>query len=116
MLTSLVSDLWYNGTMMISGMPGEGDGGLNADAGRRIRSLSDLAIFKNKKNYATSLMNEARKQIYINFISENSLNQRDLFNATRKLLKQENKVLFPPFKERLQLAIEMRDFFCQKDL
>ena len=59
-------------------------------------------------------MNEARKQFYTNFISENSSNQRDLFNATRKLLKQENEVLFPPFKDRLQLANEMGDFFIKK--
>ena len=50
-------------------------------------------------------MNEAWKQFYTNFINENSSNQRDLFNATRKLLNQENEVLLPPFKDRLQLAI-----------
>ena len=47
----------------------------------------------------TYLINEAWKQFYSNFISENSASQRDLFNATRKLLKQENEVLFPPLKD-----------------
>ena len=44
------------------------------------------------------LINEAWKQFHTNFISENSSSQRDLFNATRKLLKQENDVWFPPSK------------------
>lgn len=56
----------------------------------------------------TYLINEAWKQFYSNFISENSSSQRDLFNATRKLLKQENEVSFPPLKDRLQLQALMR--------
>ena len=59
-------------------------------------------------------MNEARKQFYTNFINENSSSQRNLFNATRKLLKQDNETLFPPFKDKLQLANEMGDFFVKK--
>ena len=39
---------------------------------------------------------------------------RDLFNATGKLLKQENEGLFPLFKDRLQLANEMGVFFVNK--
>ena len=39
---------------------------------------------------------------------------RDLFNATGKLLKQENEGLFPLFKVRLQLANEMGVFFVNK--
>ena len=37
-----------------------------------------------------------------------------MFNATRKLLKQDNETLFPPFKDKLQLANEMGDFFVKK--
>ena len=81
---------------------------------RRTRNSSDLTNFKAKKNYATYLMNVARKRFYTDFINENSSNQRDLFNATRKLLKQENEVLFPPLKDKLQLANEMGDFFVKK--
>ncbi|KAL9959876.1 hypothetical protein ACROYT_G033246 [Oculina patagonica] len=81
---------------------------------RRTRNSSDLTNFKAKKNYATYLMNVARKRFYTDFIKENSSNQRDLFNATRKLLKQENEVLFPPLKDKLQLANEMGDFFVKK--
>ena len=36
------------------------------------KALSVLAIFKDKKNYATYLMSKARKQFYTNFISEDS--------------------------------------------
>ena len=61
-------------------------------------------------------MNVARKRFYTDFINENSSNQRDLFNATRKLLKQENEVLFPPLKDKLQLANEMGDFFVKKSV
>lgn len=58
------------------------------------------------------LVNEVWKQFYTNFISENSSSQRDVFNDTRKLLKQENEVSFPPLKDTLQLqANEMGDFF-----
>ena len=45
---------------MISGMPGESDGRLNADGTRPHKP--DLVVFKNKKNSATYLMKEARKQ------------------------------------------------------
>ena len=82
---------------------------------RYARSLSDLAVFKGKKNYATHLINEARKRFYYtNVINENSSSQRDLFSATHKLLKQDNETLFPPFKDKLQLANEMGDFFVKK--
>ena len=60
------------------------------------------------------LMNKARKQFHTNFISENRSNQRDLFNATRKLLRQENAVLLPLFKDRLQLVNEIGEFFIKK--
>ena len=81
---------------------------------RYARSLSDLAVFKGKKNHAIHLINEVRKGFYTNVINENSSSQRDLFNATRKLLKQDNETLFPPFKDKLQLANEMGDFFVKK--
>ena len=81
---------------------------------RYARSLSDLAVIKGKKNYATHLINEARKRFYSNVINENSSSQRDLFSTTRKLLKQDNETLFPPFKDKLQLANEMGDFFVKK--
>ena len=81
---------------------------------RYARSLSDLAVFKGKKNYTTHLINEARKRFYTNVINKNSSSQRDLFSATRTLLKQDNETLFPPFKDKLQLANEMGDIFVKK--
>ena len=59
---------------------------------------------KEKVHNATHLMNEAPKRFYTNFINENSSSQRDLFSATRKLLKQDNETLFPPFKNKFYLA------------
>ena len=56
--------------MMISGMPWER---WRAERKWRwTRNLSVVAIFKDKKNYATYLMSKARKQFYANFISEDS--------------------------------------------
>ena len=39
---------------------------------RWTRNLSVVAIFKDKKNYATYLMSKPRKQLYANFSSEDS--------------------------------------------
>lgn len=55
-----------------------------------------------------------RHEFYINCISENSLNQIDLFNATRKLLKQENKVLFPPSKINCNWLLRWATFLSKK--
>lgn len=83
-------------------VPGESDGGLNADSATQGICLISLFL-RTKITMLTYLINEACKQFYSNFISENSSSQRDLFNATRKLLKQENEVSFPPLKDGLQL-------------
>lgn len=88
--------------MIILGLPGESDGGLNADSATQGICLISLFL-RTKITMLTYLINEACKQFYSNFISENSSSQRDLFNATRKLLKQENEVSFPPLKDGLQL-------------
>lgn len=81
---------------------------------RRTGSMSDLVVFKAKKNHTTHLMNEARRVFYTNFIDENSSNQKNLFKATKKLLKQSNDVPFPPFIDKSVLADQMGSFFVQK--
>ena len=51
---------------------------------RRTRLDSDLAGFKVKRNTATALMNKARREIYTNFIEENSGDQKKLFAASNR--------------------------------
>ena len=45
----------------------------------------DLAVFKRKRNAVNNLLNKARREFYTNFIEENSLNQRRLFRASKRL-------------------------------
>ena len=58
---------------------------------RKTKSLSDLVIFKSRKNHVTHLMNQARQVFYTNFIDENSADQGRLFRATKKLLVRKDE-------------------------
>ena len=42
---------------------------------RKTKSLLDLMDFKRKKNYATFVMNQARKAFYKKFADENCIYQ-----------------------------------------
>ena len=46
----------------------------------------DLAVFKRKRNAVNNLLNKERREFYTNFIEENSVNQRRLFRASKRLL------------------------------
>ena len=81
---------------------------------RRTRSASDLKEFKAWKNYTTHLMTTARCEFLKDFINRNSSNQKDLFLATKRLLKQDHEVPFPPFKDKLTFANQMGSFFVEK--
>ena len=55
---------------------------------RKTKLLSDLIIFKSKKNHVTYLMNQGRQVFYTKFIYENSVDQGKLFRATKRLLRE----------------------------
>lgn len=59
-------------------------------------------------------MNTARREFVKEFIDKNSSNPRDLFMATKKLLKHDHVVPFPPSNNLLTLANEMGTFFIDK--
>ena len=81
---------------------------------RRTGSASEFLEFKSKRNYTTYLMNTARREFFKEFIDNNSSNPKDLFTATKKLLKHDHGVPFPPSDNKLTLANEMGTFFIYK--
>ena len=50
----------------------------------------------------------------MNFISENSSNQKELFSAKEKLLNHTDEVSYPPFNDKLKFATEMGSYFIEK--
>ena len=77
---------------------------------RKTKSLSDLIIFKSKKNHVTHLMNQARRAFYTNFIDENSADQGRLFRATKKLLSRKDELSFPDYHDKTALANDINGF------
>ena len=61
---------------------------------RKTKLLSDLIIFKSKKNQVTYLMNQARQVFYTNFIDENSVDQEGYFEPPRDSLRERMSYLF----------------------
>ena len=55
-------------------------------------------------------MNTARLEFFKEFIEKNSSNPKDLFTATKKLLRHNHDVPFPPSDNKLTLANEMGTF------
>ena len=70
--------------------------------------------FKSKRNYTTYLTNTARREFFKEFIDKNSSNPKDLFTATKKLLKHDHDVTFTPSDNKLTLANEMGTYFIDK--
>ena len=86
-------------------------------AGKKWRctgSAYDFLEFKSKRRYTTYLMNAARREFFKEFIDKNSSNPKDLFTATKKLLKHDHDVPFQPSDNKLTLANEMGTFFIDK--
>ena len=59
-------------------------------------------------------MNTARREFFKEFIEKNSSKPKDLFTATKKLLKHNHDVPFPPPDNKLTLADDMGAFFIDK--
>ena len=70
--------------------------------------------FKSKRNYTAYLTNTARREFFKEFIDKNSSNPKDLFTATKKLLKLDHEIPFPPSDNKLTLANEMGTYFIDK--
>ena len=80
---------------------------------RKSKLLSDLTIFKSRKNHVTHLMNQARQAFYTNFIDENSADQGRLFQATKKLLSRKDELSFPEYHDKMVLANDISVFFVR---
>ena len=78
---------------------------------RRTNLNSDLADYKVQKNQTTFVMNCARKAFYTDFISQNSINQRKLFQAAKILFTRRPDLMFP---DPDVLANDIGEFFVQK--
>ena len=81
---------------------------------RRTNLNTDLADYKVQKNQTTFVMNCAGKA---DFISQNSTNQRKLFQAAKILFTQRSDLLFSEYAEYGNpdvLANDIGDFFVQK--
>ena len=81
---------------------------------RRTRSSSDFECYKKCRNRVTYLLNNARTAFYKDFIEENSGDQGKLFRATKRLLRQDSGVQFPPHDDEYLLANAMGNFFVKK--
>ena len=80
----------------------------------RTRLPSDFADYKEKRNYATNLMNKARQEFHIQFVEENNSNQKKLFNVAKKLLGERKQLRFPEHANKAVLANDIGRFFVRK--
>ena len=76
---------------------------------RYSKSAQDLSVFKQKKNHAIYVMNQARCDYYTNHIQQNSSDQ----NVTKSLLFDTNTQSFPRV-DTVQLPNDFGNFFAQK--
>ena len=61
------------------------------------------------------MMERAKRQFYIDFVNENSSDQRKLFRATKKLLGCSSESgLYPPHKDLASLTNDFSRFFAKK--
>ena len=81
---------------------------------RKTKLLSNLIIFKSKKNHVTHLMNQVRQVFYTNFMDENSADQGRLFRATKILLFRKDELSFPDYHDKTALASDINGFFVRK--
>ena len=63
-----------------------------------------------KRNAATALMNNARKELYTNFVEENSGDQKKLFAASNRLLNRGSADCLPPTIDTAQFAEDIGKF------
>ena len=81
---------------------------------RRTKLDPHLAAFKVMTTATTALMNKARRQFYINFIEENSKDQKKLFAASNRLLNNRPADCLPPTIDEAQFGEDIGQFFVRK--
>ena len=75
---------------------------------------SDRLAFTKARNRVNHVIEEARRDYYTDFISENSTDQRRLFNAVNSLLSERNEKALPPYTCATNLANDFGEFFYRK--
>ena len=83
-------------------------------AERKWRATKDpthSSVFKQKKNHATLLMNQARCTYYNEFIKKNSADQGRLFKAADSLLSESKKLSLPGGSNAEAVANNIGRFF-----
>ena len=86
-------------------------------AERKWRTTKDpthYSVFKQKKNHATLLMNQARCTYYNEFIKKNSADQGRLFKAANSLLSDSKKLSLPGGSNAEVVANNIGRFFIDK--
>ena len=81
---------------------------------RASNSAAHLAVFKQKKNYATLLMNRARCKYYCDFIENNSADQGKLFRAVKSLLSETKTLSLPAGSDSEVAANDIGLYFVRK--
>ena len=81
---------------------------------RKTKAADDLLDFKSKRNHVTFLMNKARRDFYSEFMAENGADQRELFNAAKKLLGIKNEPFFAEHLDKTIIANDIGRYFVRK--
>lgn len=75
---------------------------------------TDFILFKRKKNFATFVINKARKDFYADFVDSNSCDQGKLFRRTSKLLAPRDILCFPDYQDNWTFVNDIASFFYRK--
>ena len=81
---------------------------------RKTKAADDLPDLKSKRNHETYLMNKARRDFYSEFMAENGADQRELFNAAKKLLGMKDEPLFAEHLDKTIIANDIDRYFVRK--
>ena len=85
------------------------------DKWRSSKLDADFAVFKLRRNEATNLMKQVRREFYANLVEENDDNQGKLFNICMQLFNRTNNMpTFPSGVDRSSFAIGLGNYFVQK--
>lgn len=79
---------------------------------RKSQSVSDHNAFKLARNKMLFVMNNARTKYYTDCITDNSSNQRKLFDVTKSLLNMtKSDSVIPPSVDNHDFVNGLGDFF-----
>lgn len=75
---------------------------------------TDRILFTRARNHVNCLIEQARREYYTDFVTDNSKDQRCLFNAVNRLLGCCTEERYPPYTEPGKLANDFGQFFIRK--